>query len=84
MQWLQTYDLKATSYTAKMTAFIVKGELLNSIFGGISTPIGEVKYLPTQVWKQFNGPFGIKFRVPDPVGNYGMEAVIAALREAGY
>ncbi|WP_154665896.1 RHS repeat domain-containing protein [Paenibacillus pinihumi] len=81
---LSAYDLKAKTYKAKMTAYIVKGELLNNIFGGMSTPIGEVKYLPTQIWIEINAPFGIKFRVPDMVGNHGMKAVIDALGKAGY
>ena len=42
------YDLDVSKYTADMTAYIVKGEILNNIFGLISRPIDKMVYLPTQ------------------------------------
>jgi RHS repeat-associated protein len=55
------YGLDSSKYTGDMTAYIVKGEILNLIFGPISRPIDEIKYLPSQ---SFN-----------PIENHLMEAV---------
>ncbi len=45
---LSAYGLNSSDYFASMTAYIVKGEILNSIFGPVSKPIDKVEYLPTQ------------------------------------
>ncbi|WP_300386717.1 hypothetical protein, partial [Clostridium sp.] len=37
-----------SEYTADMTAYIVEGEFLNNLEGGISKPIGSIVYLPKQ------------------------------------
>ena len=39
------YGLNTKNYTADMTAYIVEGEILNNIFGWMSTPIGDLKWL---------------------------------------
>ena len=36
------------NYSAQMTSFVVKGEVLNKVFGGHSRPIGSVIYLLNQ------------------------------------
>nr|WP_242617245.1 hypothetical protein [Enterococcus faecium] len=38
---LSAYELNSSTYTADMIAYIVKGDALNNIFGGMSNPIGE-------------------------------------------
>ncbi len=45
---LSAYKLgdKFKTYTAKKTTYIVMGDVLNNIFGSISTPLGEVIYIP--------------------------------------
>ena len=42
---LGMYGLSSNDYTSDMTAYIVKGEILNSIFGPFSTPIDEAEFI---------------------------------------
>ena len=42
----EAYKLDTSVYSGKMTSYVVKGEILNKIFGPM--PIGDVVYLPTQ------------------------------------
>ena len=42
------YGLRPSNYTANMTAYIVKGEALNNIFGKFFKPSGNLVYLPSQ------------------------------------
>ncbi len=65
------YDLSVDDYSADMTVYVVKGDILNGLEGWFSEPIDEIVYLPRQSW--WNG-----------VENHGMDAVKAALKEAGY
>jgi len=41
-------DSYLENYSGNMTAYIVKGDILNNIFGPVSSPIGNVVYLPQQ------------------------------------
>lgn len=43
---LSAYGLNKNSYSAKMTAYIVKEEPLNLLEGPFVKPIGKVVYLP--------------------------------------
>jgi RHS repeat-associated protein len=65
---LGAYGLNRSTYAGKMTAYIVKGEILNDIFGPISKPIGSIVYLPQQSWW-------------NPVYNHSMAAVKKAINE---
>lgn len=65
--YLSEYNLSDDKYSAKMTAYIVKGEILNMIFNSVSTPIGKVVYLPSQSW--------------NPLTNHRMSCVKKALEE---
>jgi hypothetical protein len=65
---LGAYGLKSLEYTAIMTAFIVKGEVINNVFDPVSKPIDKVIFLPRQSWW-------------NPIYNHSMEAVKKALKE---
>ena len=39
------YSLNSKNYTANMKVYVVEGEILNNIFGTISTPIDDFKYI---------------------------------------
>ena len=74
---LGAYGLSSNNYSADMTAYIVKGEILNNIFGLISAPIDKMEYLPTQhtsKWYYTNIE-----RTINSVKNHMMDAVISAL-----
>ena len=60
-------DQAAAQYTGRMDAYIVKGEILNSIFFFYPKPTSNVDYLPSQSW--------------NPVTNHGMPAVMSAIKE---
>ena len=64
------YGLNPNNYTASMTAYIVDGEILNMIFGGISAPIDRVEVLQRYSW--------------NPIVNHSMEAVKQGLWVGGY
>ncbi|PPA86071.1 hypothetical protein C4A75_05575 [Brevibacillus laterosporus] len=79
---LEAYGLSHLNYSASMTAFIVKGDILNSAEGWFSKPIDTAVYLPKQhggTWKDLwiTGP-------NDGIKNHAMDAVKKALKEAGY
>ena len=42
---LSAYDLSSKKYSADMTVYVVKGEILNTLLGPISTPIDKLVYL---------------------------------------
>ena len=84
---LKAYGLDAETYTAEMTAFIVKGEILDYIFGDISEPIGRVVYLPQQYPTDYSGNTTLgtlKKNIENRIENHLMEAVISALKQAGF
>lgn len=63
----KAYDLDISEYTGETTAYIVKGEILDKVFGPISKPVGDRVYLPCQYW--------------DSIENHYMDAVIRAITE---
>jgi len=72
---LTANGLSSKGYDANMSTYVVKGEVLNSIFGGASKPIGGIEYLePTPQYAGIH-----------PIDKHGMEAVIDSLKakEAG-
>jgi hypothetical protein len=72
------YDLDVSKYTADMSAYIVKGEILNNIFGPISRPIDKMVYLPTQY--SVNTPIE-ELNLVNSVRNHFMSAVKEAIKE---
>ncbi|BDX40385.1 hypothetical protein Q3F63_06520 [Enterococcus faecium] len=75
---LSAYELNSSTYTADMIAYIVKGDALNNIFGGMSNPIGELIMLD----RQHDSPWWrIISRIGNSVKNHGMEAIISALED---
>ena len=42
---LEMYGLNAKNYTADMDVYVVRGEILNNLFGWISKPIDDFKYI---------------------------------------
>ncbi|MBJ6361856.1 RHS repeat-associated core domain-containing protein, partial [Paenibacillus sp. GCM10012307] len=79
---LSEYNLDSSTYSGKMTAYIVKGEVLNQVFGPTSKPIGSVVYLPTQY--RVNYRWNVVKNVRNSLKNHSMDAVKNALKEAGY
>ena len=74
---LGAYGLNSNTYSSDMTACIVKGEILNNIFGFISAPVDKMEYLPTQhTSKWYSSPIE---RTINSVKNHMMDAVISAL-----
>ena len=59
------YGLSGGNYSAEMTAYIVDGEILNNIFGWMSTPIGDMQPL----YSKESGA----------INKHSMDAVIEAL-----
>ncbi len=64
---LRAYNIDKSEYNGKMTTYIVKGEILNRVFGAVSKPIDDVVYLPRQHW--------------DSIENHYMDAVKQAIIE---
>ncbi len=79
---LSDYGLNASSYTADMTAYIVKGDIVNYFEGWFSNPVGKAVYLP----QQYGGHWyeGWQTNAVDRILNHLMFSVKSALREAGY
>jgi len=83
---LSVYNLNFGEYSAEMNAYIVKGEILNNIFGLISSPINKAVPLPNQ----HNTPWWVQGRARKAVDLYNsienhlMPSVINALKEARY
>lgn len=48
------YGLSTTSFTGDIRSFVVKGEILNNIFGTIPKAIGKTIYLPRQTSSMVN------------------------------
>lgn len=83
---LSAYGLKSSEYRASMTAFIVRGDILNNTFGPISRPIDNPIYLTSQhktPWWVL-GPARRAFNLYNSIQNHLMDAVIEALKEGGY
>ncbi len=79
---LSAYGLSPSSYTASMTAYIVKGDIVNNLEGWFSTPIDKAVYLPQQYGGQWYETWQTsRFR---SIQNHLMSAVKNALKEAGY
>jgi hypothetical protein len=51
---LEAYGLSSSNYSGSMTAFIVKGDILNSAEGWFSKPIDKAVYLPQQAGGHWN------------------------------
>ncbi|MCQ4936300.1 S8 family serine peptidase [Anaerotignum propionicum] len=79
---LGKYGLKASGYDASMTAFIVKGDILNSTEGWFSKSIDKRVYLPQQYGGRWHQLW--QTNVVQGVKNHLMGAVKEALKEAGY
>ncbi len=79
---LSAYGLSSSSYTASMTAYIVKGDILNATEGWFSKPIDKAVYLPQQ--HGGNWYEGWKTSIYQSIQNHLMDAVKSALRKAGY
>ena len=64
-----------------MIAYIVKGEFLNNIFGGISVPIDEVYYLKEPTWKSIVKSFlgSPALWIADSVDKHSIDTVIELL-----
>ncbi|WNX33662.1 Mbeg1-like protein [Brevibacillus laterosporus] len=79
---LKAYGLSSSNYSASMTAFIVKGDILNSTEAGFSKPIDKAVYLP----QQHRGHWYELWQTStvDRIKNHMMDAVKNALKEAGY
>ncbi len=83
---LSAYNLNFGEYSAEMNAYIVNGEILNNIFGLISSPINNAVYLPNQN----NTPWWVQGRARkalnlyNSIENHLMPSVINALKEVGY
>lgn len=75
---LKAYGLDSSTFTGEMTTYIVKGEILNNIFGPISKPIGSVVYLPTQY--SVNTPIPA-LNMVNSIRNHFMSAVKQAINE---
>ncbi|MCQ4936304.1 hypothetical protein [Anaerotignum propionicum] len=69
-------------YTASMTVFIVKGEILHSAEGWLSRPVDKLIYLPTQYKSKWYDSSLTKLQ--NSINNHGMEAVKKALKKEGY
>lgn len=79
---LRAYGLRSSDYSASMTAFIVKGDILNTAEGWMSKAIDKAVYLPQQYgghWKDLWLTSDI-----DRIRNHMMGAVKSALKEKGY
>ena len=79
---LYDYGLDASKYTASMTAYIVKGDIVNYLEGWFSTPIDKAVYLPQQYGGRWYELWGTN--IYQRIQNHLMEAVISALTEEGY
>ncbi len=84
--FLEEYEgTRGKNYTASMTAYIVEGEILNIIFGPISTPIGTVVYLPSQhnTHTLKGSPLAVYIanKISDALNNHSMDSLIKALKQ---
>ena len=79
---LGAYGLSSDGYTASMTAFIVKGDIVNAAEGWFSKPIDKAVYLPQQHGGKWTDLW--QTSLWQRVQNHLMPAVKSALKEAGY
>lgn len=79
---LADYGLSASTYTADMTAFIVKGDIVNYLEGWFSIPIDKAVYLPQQHGGKWTDLW--QTNIGHRVKNHLMDAVKSALKEEGY
>ena len=79
---LGAYGLSAEGYTGSMTAYIVKGDILNAAEGWFSQPIDKVVYLPQQHGGHWHELW--QTSLYQMIQNHMMDAVKNALTEAGY
>jgi len=79
---LEAYDLSSSNYTASMTAFIVKGDALNTAEGWFSEPIDKAVYLT----QQHGGHWYDAWQTSEwqRVQNHLMPAVMSALKQDGW
>ena len=77
---LKAYGLDGKKYEANMMAYIVKGEILNNIFGKISTPIDAKTMLPTPFLSIFIGCFS---ETAASINSHSMNSVIKGLKKKG-
>ncbi|MBO5098867.1 MAG: RHS repeat-associated core domain-containing protein, partial [Clostridia bacterium] len=79
---LSDYGLSASTYTADMTAFIVKGDIVNYLEGWFSVPIDKAVELP----QQYGGHWyeGWQTNTVQRILNHLMPSVKNALMEKGY
>ena len=74
---LKAYGLDGENYNARMMAYIVRGEALNSLFGLVSKPIDQKTMLP-RPWFSFifHGAIGA-------INSYLMGSVISGMKRKG-
>lgn len=79
------YDLDDSTYEGTLSIYIVKGEILNNIFGPITRKTGEVTYLPQQHFNRVSFLLGPKANAAVntymAIQNHYMEAVKKAIDE---
>ena len=84
---LAAYDLDSSDYTSDMTAYIVEGEILNKVFGVVSTPIDEKETLKEDsFWIKLlkSTPIGQIYDLVESFSDHSMETVIESLIDVGY
>ncbi len=75
---LDAYGLKSSEYTASMTTYIVKGDILNTAEWWFSKPIDNVVYLPNKYDVNTSIP---ALNIVNSISNHGMPAVKQAIKE---
>ncbi|MBP5402883.1 MAG: hypothetical protein J6Y36_06980 [Treponema sp.] len=92
---LNAYGLDAKNYKGSMKAYIVDGEILNSIFGPISRPIDQKIMLPAPAKSKalnfcgdlFNAAdnrlIGNSLKIYAAVNSHSMESVISGMKRKG-
>ena len=82
---LGAYDLNSDDYDGDMTAYVVDGEILNNIFGDISTPIDKLEIINKEsIWEKIfkkASPAGNIYGLIDGLKNHSIETVIDGLEE---
>ncbi|MBU5676150.1 hypothetical protein KQI88_06950 [Alkaliphilus sp. MSJ-5] len=75
---LKAYGLDSSEYTASMIAYIVEGDILNTVEGWFSKPIESVVDLPIQYPVNTWNP---KRNIDNGIKNHSMDAVKDAIKE---
>ncbi|WP_225969212.1 RHS repeat domain-containing protein, partial [Treponema pedis] len=80
---LASYGLSLKNYKGNMSAYIVRGEILNNIFGGLSKPIDKKIMLPIP-WSSvgFNLLLGRR-NIISSINNHSMSSVIKGMEWKG-